>query len=204
MMEKKYKIDQVAIRMVKEKSLYSTEPITTPEDAVRILADAVREYDREVFCIVNVNAKNIPININICSMGDLTSSPVSIREVLKTSILSNACNVIVLHNHPSGVPVPSDMDIVVTDKLNQAYSLMDINFIDHIIVGEDTLYSFNSNKELPDSKLDFTSVMNIYQMKHGLEEKRKSIKKQLNELKEEVKKVTDVSKKIKSKEVEVL
>ena len=203
MMEKKYKIDQVAIRMVKEKSLYSTKPITTPEDAVRILADAVREYDREVFCIVNVNAKNIPININICSMGDLTSSPVSIREVLKTSILSNACNVIVLHNHPSGVPEPSDMDIVVTDKLNQAYSLMDINFIDHIIVGEDTLYSFNSNKELPDSKLDFTSVMNIYQMKHGLEEKRKSIKKQLNELKEEIKKVTDVSKRIKSKEVEV-
>lgn len=203
MMEKKYKIDQVAIRMVKEKSLYSTKPITTPEDAVRILADAVREYDREVFCIVNVNAKNMPININICSMGDLTSSPVSIREVLKTSILSNACNVIVLHNHPSGVPEPSDMDIVVTDKLNQAYSLMDINFIDHIIVGEDTLYSFNSNKELPDSKLDFTSVMNIYQMKHGLEEKRKSIKKQLNELKEEIKKVTDVSKRIKSKEVEV-
>lgn len=203
MMEKKYKIDQVAIRMVKEKSLYSTKPITTPEDAVRILADAVREYDREVFCIVNVNAKNMPININICSMGDLTSSPVSIREVLKTSILSNACNVIVLHNHPSGVPEPSDMDIVVTDKLNQAYSLMDINFIDHIIVGEDTLYSFNSNKELPDSKLDFTSVMNVYQMKHGLEEKRKSIKKQLNELKEEIKKVTDVSKRIKSKEVEV-
>lgn len=203
MMEKKYKIDQVAIRMVKEKSLYSTKPITTPEDAVRILADAVREYDREVFCIVNVNAKNMPININICSMGDLTSSPVSIREVLKTSILSNACNVIVLHNHPSGVPEPSDMDIVVTDKLNQAYSLMDINFLDHIIVGEDTLYSFNSNKELPDSKLDFTSVMNVYQMKHGLEEKRKSIKKQLNELKEEIKKVTDVSKRIKSKEVEV-
>lgn len=204
MMEKKYKIDQVAIRMVKEKSLYSTEPITTPEDAVRILADAVREYDREVFCIVNVNAKNIPININICSMGDLTSSPVSIREVLKTSILSNACNVIVLHNHPSGVPVPSDMDIVVTDKLNQAYSLMDINFLDHIIVGNDTLYSFNKNKEMPDSKLDFTSIMNVYQMKHGLEEKKKSIKRQLNELKEEVKKVTDVSKKIKSKEVEVL
>ncbi|MBQ9199176.1 MAG: JAB domain-containing protein [Lachnospiraceae bacterium] len=203
MMEKKYKIDQVAIRMVKEKSLYSTKPITTPEDAVRILADAVREYDREVFCIVNVNAKNMPININICSLGDLTSSPVSIREVLKTSILSNACNVIVLHNHPSGVPEPSDMDIVVTDKLNQAYSLMDINFLDHIIVGEDTLYSFNSNKELSDSKLDFTSVMNIYQMKHGLEEKRKSIKKQLNELKEEIKKVTDVSKRIKSKEVEV-
>ena len=145
-MEKKYKIDQVAIRMVKEKSLYSTKPITTPEDAVRILADAVREYDREVFCIVNVNAKNMPININICSMGDLTSSPVSIREVLKTSILSNACNVIVLHNHPSGVPEPSDMDIVVTDKLNQAYSLMDINFLDHIIVGNDTLYSFNKNR----------------------------------------------------------
>ncbi|MBQ9278827.1 MAG: JAB domain-containing protein [Lachnospiraceae bacterium] len=202
-MEKKYKIDQVAIRMVKEKSLYSTEPVNTPEDAVKVLADTVREYDREVVCVINLNTANKPININITSMGSLNSAPVSIREILKTSILSNAKAVIVLHNHPSGNAEPSKEDINITDKLNQAYSLMDIAFYDHIIIGEEYYYSFLENSKIPDSKLSFTDAIDVYQKMYGLEAKRKSIRRKLDELKGEIKKVTDVSKRIKSKEVEV-
>ena len=69
MAEKMYELDQVAIRMVREKPLYSTEPINTPEKAVKLLAEAIRDYDREVVCVINLNSALQPINLNICSMG---------------------------------------------------------------------------------------------------------------------------------------
>jgi DNA repair proteins len=199
-MEKKYSLDQVSIRMVREKPLYSAEPINTAEKAVQVLADAIRQYDREVVCIVNINSAMQPININICSVGSLNRSIVNVREMLKTSILSNAASVIMLHQHPSGNCEPSDMDIAITDKLQEAYSLMDIELLDHIIVGAEDFYSFAENKVLPDKKLSFTQSMEVYQLKHGIEAKKESVRKQL---KDEVsmvgEKKTAVSKKNKHK-----
>ncbi|MBR1899880.1 MAG: JAB domain-containing protein, partial [Lachnospiraceae bacterium] len=78
-----YKLDQVAIRMVKEPPLYSTDPMDSPEAAARLLSDFLRDYDREVFCVVALDARLRPININIASMGTLNASLVHPREVFK-------------------------------------------------------------------------------------------------------------------------
>lgn len=67
-----YSMDKVAIRMVKEPPLYSTEPIRTPEDAVRVINNFLKDYDREVFCVVALDTRMRPININIASMGNST------------------------------------------------------------------------------------------------------------------------------------
>ena len=63
----------VNIRMVKEPSLYSTEKISCPEDAVRVIAKELATYDREVFAILNLKTNGQPINLNICSVGTLDS-----------------------------------------------------------------------------------------------------------------------------------
>ena len=81
-----------------------------------------------------------PINFTIISMGCLDSSLVHPREVVKASILSNASGVILLHNHPSGTVEPSKDDIISTDRLKNAFNLMGIRVLDHIIVGNDKRY----------------------------------------------------------------
>ena len=181
MAQKKYKLDQVAIRMVREKPLYSTEPIDSPEKAVKLLADAVRDYDREVVCIINFNSAMQPINLNICSMGAIDRAIVCPREVLKSSILSNASSVMLLHTHPSGNPQPSEQDVYITDRMQEVYKLMDIKMLDHIIIGDENYYSFTENRIMPDSQLSFTSIMEIYQMKHGLEAQREEAMSHVSE-----------------------
>lgn len=167
--------------MVREKPLYSSEPIDSPEKAVKLLADAIRDYDREVVCIINFNSAMQPINLNICSMGAIDRAIVSPREVLKSSILSNASSVMLLHNHPSGSCEPSEQDVLITDRMQEVYKLMDIKLLDHIIIGSDSFYSFTENSKMPDKQLSFTPIMELYQMKHGLEAKKESVRKQLKE-----------------------
>lgn len=170
--------------MVREKPLYSTEPIDTPEKAVKLLADAIRDYDREVVCVINLNSAMQPINLNICSMGAIDRAIVSPREVLKSSILSNATSVMLFHNHPSGNCQPSEQDVFITDRMQEVYKLMDIKLLDHIIIGEDNYYSFTENRVMPDSQLSFTSIMELYQMKHGLDAQLEAIREQQKKLEE--------------------
>lgn len=182
--EKKYEFDQVAIRMVREKPLYSAEPIDSPEKAVKLLADAIRDYDREVVCVINLNSALQPINLNICSMGAIDRAIVSPREVLKSSILSNASSVMLFHNHPSGLCNPSEQDVQITDRMQEVYKLMDIKLLDHIIIGDDNYYSFAENKVMSESQLSFTSIMELYQMKHGLEAQMAEVIEQQKKLEE--------------------
>ena len=105
-----YKLDRVAIRMVKEPPLYSAEPIRSPEDAVRVVADMLRQYDREAFCIVNLRNDLSPINMNIVSTGTLNASIAHPREILKSAVLSNASATMLFHNHPSGNLTPCNQN----------------------------------------------------------------------------------------------
>lgn len=137
---KEYKLEQVGIRMVKEPPLYSTEPITSPQDAVRIIAETLKNYDREVFCVVNLRNDMKPINVNVVSVGTLTASLAHPREILKSTILSNAASVMLFHNHPSGNLMPSQEDVDVTARLQKICDLLGTPVQDHIIIGNDDRY----------------------------------------------------------------
>ena len=135
-----YKLDQVGIRMVKEPPLYSSEPVNSPEAAVRIIADTLRNYDREVFCVVNLRNDLKPINVNVVSVGTLNASIAHPREILKSTILSNAAAVMLLHNHPSGNLTPSREDIELTARMQEICTMLGTPVQDHIIVGNDDRY----------------------------------------------------------------
>jgi len=134
----KNELEVVNIRLVKEPSLYSEKKVLTPSDAISVVAEELRQYDREVLCLLNLQTDGKVINMNIASIGTINSTIVSAREIFKSSILSNACKIIILHNHPSGNTTPSKEDLVVTEKLVRCGDLLDIPVLDHIIIGGST------------------------------------------------------------------
>jgi DNA repair protein RadC len=82
------------------------------------------------------------------SQGALDSAPVHPREVYKSALLASAANVIFVHGHPSGDPEPSLSDKEITRLLKEAGELLQINVLDHIIIGLDRYYSFADKREL--------------------------------------------------------
>lgn len=150
--EKAYKLPQISVRLKlsEEQPLYSTESLDGPEQVVRVMAEFLREMDREYCCVLNLDNKLHPINFNVVSIGDINGVCVPIQNVFKAAILSNAKSIILFHNHPSGSLTPGKKDMDVTKKLIEAGKIMDIPLIDHIIVGGGNAgwYSLKNNTPL--------------------------------------------------------
>lgn len=155
--ENRFKLKQVAIRMVEMPPLLSDIPFDGPEAVVKVMADMLKDYDREVVAIVNLKSDTRPINMNVVSMGALDQSIAHPREILKSTVLSNASAVMLVHNHPSGKCQPSTEDITLTARMKSIFDLMGIRFLDHIIVGSGKdYYSFHQHDVLPLSSLKLT------------------------------------------------
>jgi len=140
-------LEVVNIRLVKEPSILSETPIDSPNAAVELSSKFLSEFDREVVCVLNLNAEGKPLNLNIVSIGTFNTAVISSKDVMKSSILSNATAFIVLHCHPTGNPRPSRADLLTTEKLRDAGALLDIPMLDHIVVacGSGKKYSFLEN-----------------------------------------------------------
>ena len=146
----RYILPQVEVRLKLKESevLYSPSPITSPDAAVRVMAAALRDMDREMVCVVNLDNHKRPINFNVVSIGGLTEAILPIQNVFKASILSNADSFLLLHTHPSGIARPSLEDDTVTRRMVQAGNLMGIPLTDHIIIGSITgdIYSYHTER----------------------------------------------------------
>lgn len=152
------KLEQVAIRMVEQPPLYSNEPMNNPDVAIRVMNEFLSQMDRELFCIVNLQADLTPINMNIVSVGSLNEALINPREIFKSAILSNAHSMMLIHNHPSGNLTPSTSDIQTTARMQELGELMGISLVDHIITGRNgNYYSFRDKGEFPDSRVRFST-----------------------------------------------
>ena len=109
--QRQYKLHEVCIRLAEGTTLYSTEPMSTPDRAVDVMRKELSQYDREVLCVVNLNSRLKPINFNIVSVGTINQSLADISNIFKSCLLSNASGLLLMHNHPSGDPTPSQEDI---------------------------------------------------------------------------------------------
>lgn len=160
-----YQLQEVNVRLcLKEGAvLYSTAPLSHPEAARDVMRDVLKDLDREMVCVVNLDNKMKPINYNVVSIGSIDQSMVPIQNVYKSSILSNAASIMLLHNHPSGDVSPSSPDFDVTKKLVEAGKLMGIPVIDHLITGgmNGDIYSFRTeNPELFTGAPDLEFIRN--------------------------------------------
>ena len=98
-------------------------------------------YDCELFIVLSLDTKLRMTAASIITQGTLDSSLVHPREVFQSAIMNNAASIIVVHNHPSGDPAPSQEDIAVTRKLVEAGRTLSIPVTDHIILGNEKLFS---------------------------------------------------------------
>lgn len=128
-----HELKMVSVRLVDAPPLLSSKKVETSRDAAEVMAQQLRHYDRELFCILNLRTRGQVINANIVAMGTLNKSLVCPREVFKSSILSNAAHIILVHNHPSDDCRPSTEDINLTKKLQMCGDLIGIPVVDHII-----------------------------------------------------------------------
>ena len=127
----------LAQRMARE--LQQEAPVLdTPERIADLLREENRLYDVEHFQAVLLNTRRKLIRVEQISQGTLDTILVHPREVFKLAIAANASAVVLVHNHPSGDPTPSEADIKVTRDLIRAGHLLKIEVLDHVIIGKRT------------------------------------------------------------------
>ena len=143
--------------------------MNNPDAAIRVMNEFLSQMDRELFCIVNLQADLTPINMNIVSVGSLNEALINPREIFKSAILSNAHSMMLIHNHPSGNLTPSTSDIQTTARMQELGELMGISLVDHIITGRNgNYYSFRDKGEFPDSRIRFSTRVEDIDLTKGM------------------------------------
>ena len=127
-------ICELATRMNKP-SNYKKIQIKNPKDVANLLMSDLRFEKREIAKIIILNNKNIVLKILDVAIGSGNFSNLNIRYILSETVKINAPKIILVHNHPSGDPTPSGADIVVTSKLKEAAEILNIELLDHIVIG---------------------------------------------------------------------
>ena len=123
--------------------------ISKPADAYGLVKDELINSDREILLSVMLTVKNDLIGVETVSIGSITASTTTPRDVFKSAILANAVAIIVCHNHPSGDLIPSDSDIALTKQIVEAGELLGIKVLDHLIVSNRGYRSLIDYHEYP-------------------------------------------------------
>jgi DNA repair protein RadC len=140
----------LARRMARELQ-HESPVLDNPDSIAELLREENRLYDVEHFQAVLLNTRRRLIRIEKISTGTLDTILVHPREVFRLAIAANASAIVLVHNHPSGDPTPSEADIKVTRDIIRAGQLLKIEVLDHIIFGtrtKDRLKDYASLREL--------------------------------------------------------
>ena len=127
-------ICELATRMSKP-SNYKKVQIKSPKDVANLLMSDLRFEKREIVKVIILNNKNIVLKILDVAIGSGNFSNLNIRYILSETVKINAPKIILVHNHPSGDSTPSGADIIVTNKLKEAAEILNIELLDHIVIG---------------------------------------------------------------------
>jgi DNA repair protein RadC len=116
--------------------------IKTSHDAYRAALPHIKDGTREMCLAILLDIRRRLIKVETISIGTLTRTFVHPREVLFSAIRRKANSLVVVHNHPSGNPSPSEEDFKITQQLNEAANLVSIPLLDHLIICQNKYYSF--------------------------------------------------------------
>lgn len=129
-------------------------PVVKPMDAALLFQKHLGVYDREALAVIMLDPGKRLIGFNLVSIGTLTGTAAHPREIFKAAILASAHSLVVGHNHPNGIPTPSNQDWAVTDRLFAAGSILGVEVLDHMIVTPTRrFFSFRRNSVLEIAEL---------------------------------------------------
>lgn len=126
----------------------TTRIISSSTQAANQLQAYMKYLDHDELWALYLAQDNRLISQEMLTKGSLTSTIIEPRSIIKRALLKNAVSVILLHNHPSGNPMPSVSDINQTAKIRLACQVMDIKLIDHLVIAHDSFFSFAEERTM--------------------------------------------------------
>lgn len=130
------------------------EPVSITKIVINSLKDTIQvvksyaDKKQEYLLCLYLNARHELLAQEVIGMGTLNSLRIEPREIFRPAFSSPCAGVIVVHNHPSGDPAPSDDDILFTKRIHEAGEVIGIPLLDHVIIGSHSCYSFRDNKTI--------------------------------------------------------
>lgn len=122
-------------------NMLDRQSIQHSRDAQDFIIAQLRDYQQEVFAALFLDNKHRVIQFSPLFYGTIDSASVYPREVVKRALYHNAAAMIIAHNHPSGIPEPSEHDKTITLWLKKALALVDIKLLDHLVIGDNQAIS---------------------------------------------------------------
>lgn len=116
--------------------------LSSPRDAQDFLRAKLARLEHEVFAVLYLDNRHRVLAFEELFRGTINGTAVYPREVVKRALHHNAAALILVHNHPSGVAEPSRSDEVLTQRLREVLSLVDVRVLDHLVVGSEGVVSF--------------------------------------------------------------
>ena len=144
-----YKGIKCHVCLIRENTADEIIKINNESDVYELVKEELAGSDREMLLSVMLTVKNDLIGVETVSIGSITASTITPRDVFKSAILANAVAIIVCHNHPSGELTPSDEDIELTKQLIAAGELLGIKVLDHLIVSSQGYKSLRDYHKFP-------------------------------------------------------
>ncbi|MGI6070621.1 MAG: RadC family protein [Blautia sp.] len=140
-------IAELSVRMAKT---YAKEQLSydSPGSIADYYMEQFRHEEQELLMGIMLDTKNHLLGEELLTKGTVNASLISPRELFLAALKYQAVNMILIHNHPSGDPAPSQEDLAVTRKVSQAGELLDIHLLDHIIIGDRRYVSLRQEKLL--------------------------------------------------------
>jgi len=115
--------------------------VRSPADAASLVMSEMSLLDQEQLRVLLLDMRKRVLRIETVYKGSLHTSMVRVCEVFREAIRANAASLILVHNHPSGDPAPSPEDVALTEQIVQAGRLLDIEVLDHLIIGQQRFIS---------------------------------------------------------------
>ena len=143
-MSRKY-FTKYNLELVKDESVQYEAKITSREEAYKKFLEVFKldKKPEEYMVMFSLNNKNEINGAFMIAKGGTSEISFSIQNIIKRALLSNGTKVLLAHNHPSGDPTPSIIDIKTTRRIKEACELMSIEFLDHLIIGDNSFSTVN-------------------------------------------------------------
>ena len=139
---------EIGRRFLEEKIKEKRPMVKSSKDIVNILMPRMRDLKKEIFKVIHLNSKNKIIEISEIEEGTVNQARPIIRDIFQKALENFSSSIICAHNHPSGDPEPSMEDKLFTKSLVEAGRILNVDVLDHIIIGDNTYFSFADERLL--------------------------------------------------------